>query len=142
MRRSPRLAVGAMVALAAVGGAGLSAAALAVSGSKVAVTAGKPGEFSLVPTGTPKAGTVTFTVANKGKLPHEMVVIRTNTVAGKLPTNKQGLASERGAVGETGDLKAGATKRLTLSLKKGKYALICNLPGHYRGGMYAGLVVK
>jgi hypothetical protein len=51
-------------------------------------------------------------------------------------------SSEKGALGETGDIKPGTTKALTLSLKKGKYALVCNLPGHYKGGMYAGLTVK
>jgi uncharacterized cupredoxin-like copper-binding protein len=61
-----------------------------------------------------------------------MVVVRTSLPAGKLSTNAKGLASESGAVGETGDVKPGATKTITLSLKKGKYALICNLPGHYK----------
>jgi uncharacterized cupredoxin-like copper-binding protein len=142
MTGSRRLAVGATLAAAALGGAGLTAAAVAASGSKVAVVAGKPGEFSFVPKGTPTAGRVTFTVANRGKLVHEMVVIRTNTAPGRLSTDKRGLASEKGAVGETGDVKAGATKTITLTLRKGAYALICNLPGHYKGGMYAGLRVR
>ncbi|MEA2312683.1 MAG: hypothetical protein QOE28_2651, partial [Solirubrobacteraceae bacterium] len=36
----------------------------------------------------------------------------------------------------------GAAKALTLNLKPGHYALICNLPGHYTAGMYADLTVK
>ncbi len=27
-------------------------------------------------------------------------------------------------------------------LKKGHYALICNLPGHYQGGMHADFTVR
>ena len=140
--RSRRRAVGAALAAAAVGVGGLGAVALAAGSSKVPVPEGKPGEFSLVPKGTPSAGKVTFAVANSGKIVHEMVVVRTSLPAGKLSTNAKGLASENGAVGETGDVKPGATKTITLSLKKGKYALICNLPGHYKGGMYADLTVK
>ncbi len=34
------------------------------------------------------------------------------------------------------------TKKLTLDLKPGHYAIICNLPGHYLGGMYTDLTVK
>ncbi len=51
-------------------------------------------------------------------------------------------ASEKGAVGEVEDLGQGDTKKLTLNLKKGHYALICNLPGHYKGGMYADFTVR
>jgi uncharacterized cupredoxin-like copper-binding protein len=39
-------------------------------------------------------------------------------------------------------MKVGATKALSLTLKPGHYAIICNLPGHYAGGMYTDLTVK
>jgi uncharacterized cupredoxin-like copper-binding protein len=121
---------------------GLSAAAAPGAGRTVTATEGKPTEFSLVPRPTKiGAGKVTFVVPNRGKLDHEMVVIRTERAPGKLPLRK-GLAVETGAVGETGDIAPGGTKRVTLQLKPGRYALICNLPGHYKGGMYAGLVVR
>ena len=51
-------------------------------------------------------------------------------------------ADETGNVGETGDLAAGASKSLTLSLPAGHYALICNLPGHYKAGQHTDFTVK
>jgi uncharacterized cupredoxin-like copper-binding protein len=88
------------------------------------------------------AGKVTFVVKNEGKVGHEMVVIKTDAAAGKLPF-EAGEASEEGAMGEIGEdgLEVGMTGNLTLDLQPGHYALICNLPGHYKGGMYADLTV-
>jgi uncharacterized cupredoxin-like copper-binding protein len=45
-------------------------------------------------------------------------------------------ASEAGSIGEVSGLKAGQSKTLTLHLKPGHYALICNEPGHYMSGMH------
>jgi uncharacterized cupredoxin-like copper-binding protein len=87
------------------------------------------------------AGKVTFTAVNNGSDRHELVVLKTTTKAGKLPQSG-GRASEKGRVGETGIFAGGKTKKLTLNLKKGHYVLVCNLPGHYAGGMRADFTVK
>lgn len=87
------------------------------------------------------AGKVTFTVTNDGSVTHEYVVLKTARAAADLPVSG-GRASEAGHVGETGDLAAGKTKTLTLNLKSGHYSIICNLPGHYVGGMYTDLTVR
>jgi uncharacterized cupredoxin-like copper-binding protein len=50
--------------------------------------------------------------------------------------------SEKGFVSETGNIRPGATKTVTITLAKGRYALICNLPGHFAAGMNAGLTVR
>jgi uncharacterized cupredoxin-like copper-binding protein len=86
------------------------------------------------------AGKVAFSVRNSGSVTHEFVVIRTNKQAGDLLKGSR--ADEAGNVGETGDLKAGTSKSLTLHLKPGHYALICNLPGHYAAGQHADFTVK
>ena len=39
-------------------------------------------------------------------------------------------------------MKAGASKTLTLTLKKGKYVVICNVPGHYEQGMKGDFKVE
>jgi uncharacterized cupredoxin-like copper-binding protein len=88
------------------------------------------------------AGRTKFTVANIGTVMHEMVVVKTPTPAGQLPTNAAGEASEKGAVGEVSDLGPGRVDTLTLNLKPGHYALICNLPGHYKAGMYTNFHVQ
>jgi uncharacterized cupredoxin-like copper-binding protein len=45
-------------------------------------------------------------------------------------------------LGEAGDIKPGQTKKVTLTLKPGKYVLLCNLAGHYKAGQYAAFTVK
>lgn len=85
-------------------------------------------------------GKVTFTVSNNGSVTHEYVVLRTSGPAAKLRVSG-GRASEAGHIGELGELKVGQTKKLTLDLKPGHYSIICNLPGHYLGGMHADLTV-
>ena len=87
------------------------------------------------------AGKVTFTVTNDGSVTHEYVVLKTSGPAAKLPVSG-GRASETGHVGEISDLKVGQTKALTLNLTPGHYSIICNLPGHYLGGMHTDLTVK
>lgn len=88
------------------------------------------------------AGKVTFTVTNDGAIPHEFVVVRTSERAADL---RSGIGADlHGKVGELDDraLTVGAKKALTLELKAGHYALVCNLPGHYQGGMYTDFTVK
>ena len=127
-----RLLVGALVvSLVPVG------SAFAGETSKVTMD-----EFTLK--ASPKAvtaGKVTFDVRNAGSDRHELVVLKTGTAASKLPVTG-GRASEKGRVGDTGVFAGGKSKRLTLTLKKGRYVLICNLPGHYRGGMRADFTVR
>jgi uncharacterized cupredoxin-like copper-binding protein len=98
-------------------------------------------EFSVNPSATQApAGRVTFNVKNTGTIPHEMVVLRTDKPAGSLL--KGARADETGNLGETGDLAPGASKTVSVKLKAGHYALICNLPGHYSAGQHIDFTVK
>jgi uncharacterized cupredoxin-like copper-binding protein len=58
-------------------------------------------------------GKVTFTVVNKGKIPHDF------KIAGK----------------KTALLKPGKKAKLTVTLKKGKLAYVCTVAGHAALGM-------
>lgn len=108
----------------------------------VTVVLGKPKEYSLVPqAGTAPAGKVTFRVRNEGTMVHEFTVLKTNSDASRLPV-ANGQASEAGTIGESGDLRAGASKDVTVDIAPGHYVLLCNLAGHYQGGMYANFTVK
>jgi len=89
---------------------------------------------------TVKAGKVTFDAKNVGQVPHELVVIKTDKPAGDLGTGSE--VSEKGSVGEIGDLTPGKSGSKTLDLKPGKYVLICNLPGHYMQGMHTAFTVN
>jgi uncharacterized cupredoxin-like copper-binding protein len=98
-------------------------------------------EFSVFPgtQGAP-AGRVRFVVTNIGKVKHEFVVIKTAKPAGNLLKGNE--ANETGAVGELDGVKPGNARVLTLILKRGHYALICNLPGHYQTGQFADFYVR
>jgi uncharacterized cupredoxin-like copper-binding protein len=136
-RRSSAVLVGAALAGAAALVPVTGLAASQGGTSKVALR-----EWVIAPApAAATAGKITFTVKNSGKARHEFVVIRTNTAAGKLPV-KNGRASEKGSKGEIGNLAPGATKKLTLTLAKGKYVLICNLSGHYQAGQHAAFTVR
>ena len=127
----------AMIALAAGCGGGDGGG----GGDTVVVTMGKPSEYAMTPQPTEiSAGTVTFEVKNEGTLVHEMVVINTDKGAANLGTD--GEADESGAVDEVADLPVGESKTLELDLTAGKYALVCNISGHYPAGMYADFTVK
>jgi uncharacterized cupredoxin-like copper-binding protein len=125
--------------VAALGSAALLIPAAASASGTVNVTFAnfkvKPAKSS---TG---AGRTSFVVKNSDSMEHELVIIKTSRKAGDLPVSGD-QASEKGKVGAVDDVGRGQTKRLTLNLKKGHYALICNLPGHYQGGMFADFTVK
>jgi len=106
----------------------------------VALAAASP--FSLEPSAsTVKAGKVRFIAANYGTMTHEVVVVKTDKTPAQL-TEPDGTANESTSVGEAADIAAGETKLVTLDLKPGKYLLLCNLPGHYAGGMFAPFTVQ
>ena len=130
----------AIATVAAIGAGGVDAFAVGspASAAKVKVTLI---EFKLTPSvKRVAAGKVTFSVRNAGQLPHELVVLSTKAPAAKLPT-KGAVADDTGTVGKIPTFTPGTTKTLTLTLKPGHYALICNLPGHYKAGQFADLTV-
>jgi uncharacterized cupredoxin-like copper-binding protein len=79
------------------------------------------------------AGKVTFVVRNAGIVEHELLVIAWPK-GGKL-TVTHFKADESASLGEVSELKPGKTGRVTLTLRPGRYLLICNLSGHYQLGM-------
>jgi uncharacterized cupredoxin-like copper-binding protein len=92
------------------------------------------------------AGRVTFRAKNQSKnLIHEVIVVKIDPKKPALPYDeKKGEVIEKQIyhLGEISDLKPGASGAITLSLKPGSYALICNQPGHYKAGMAADLLVN
>ncbi len=112
-----RLTIGVAVAGLALAGSALAAP----TATTVTVTAGKPSElkFTLSKRSVP-AGTVTFKVTNKGAAIHDF------KIAGK----------------KTKPLAAGKSATLRVTLKKGKAAFLCTVPGHAAAGMKGTLTVK
>ena len=103
------------------------------------------------------AGQVSFQAINTGGLSHELVVLPLpQGFPGQRVSGPDGKVDETGSLGEAsrtcgadqGDEQSaqygilpGATGWTTVTLSPGRYELICNIAGHYVGGMYAELDV-
>lgn len=81
-----------------------------------------------------RAGNVTFVATNAGKVKHNLVVLKTKLAPSKLPM-AGAKAKEVGLVGKTRVFGPKQTRKLALTLKAGRYVLICNVAGHYMAGM-------
>ena len=92
---------------------------------------------------TGKAGSITFSVSNKGANTHEFVVVQTDLAADKLPVTGN-LVDEAAftPVDEIEDIEPNATPTLTVTLAAGHYVILCNIEEHYGKGMHADLTVK
>jgi uncharacterized cupredoxin-like copper-binding protein len=92
------------------------------------------------------AGEINFDVTNSSKVfVHEMIVIPVPANGKPLPYNADKLSIDEdaaGAIGEVSEREPGQSGSLTLHLKAGKYLLLCNVPGHYAGGMWSMFTVK
>ncbi len=101
-------------------------------------------EYAFAPKAiTAKAGKVKFTLVNKGKIVHELIVLKTKAAPGSLKVDpKTAKVSEKDSVGEVSETQPGKTRSATLDLKPGSYLLICDVPTHYMLGMTGTLTVK
>ena len=94
------------------------------------------------------AGSVTITAPNEGEIVHELVLAKTDADPAKLPTTSNGevdeakLEASGEVAGEIADVEPGDTKQGTFKLTAGRYVMFCNVPGHYKQGMYGTLTVK
>ena len=111
----------------------------ATSGTAVSVTLE---EWKLVPAQViVRQGRISFVVRNDGTMDHEFVVLRSDVHHHSLKVTG-GRAVEKGRVAEIPLIPSGVSKRLTLTVRPGKYVLLCNLVGHYQAGQYAALRVR
>ena len=100
-------------------------------------------QYMTITPGTVAAGTVTFSVTNEGVKKHEFVILDTDTPTAKLKMNGNEVDEEAyKAVDEIEDIAPGATETLTVDLKAGHYAMICNLKGHFNMGMWSDFNVS
>ena len=103
-------------------------------------------DFSIVVSPrTVQAGKVVFQAANHGPDAHELIVIRAQHRA--LPLRSDGLtvneeALRRATVGALEPGASGSVRDLEVRLSPGRYVLLCNMAGHYMGGMHAVLIVR
>jgi uncharacterized cupredoxin-like copper-binding protein len=96
-------------------------------------------------TATAKAGDLTFKVKNtSNEIVHEVLVFPYSE--GKpLPYDDKMTKideAKAGSLGEVPETDPGKTGELKLKLAPGKYALLCNIPGHFANGMWTILTVN
>lgn len=89
------------------------------------------------------AGEVTFVAENIGALPHELAIVRSDEAEDALPLDGA-VVDESGLdiVGRIAEFPAGETESGTFQLEAGNYILICNVAGHYQGGMHTAFTVE
>jgi hypothetical protein len=91
------------------------------------------------------AGAVTFTMTNYGTIVHEMLVVKTDIGPGRIPIGPDGKFSEDSpdfeVIGEISEFEPGTTASQTFDLAAGRYQLACNIPNHYKNGMYVAFDV-
>lgn len=144
MRRPPLPAYAVLVGLAFIAAALVSRAADATTRSPSVVRVTERDFHISVVHGRVTAGTVLFRITNRGPDEHEFIVVRADH---GLPLRPDGItldedALEKSIVGAIEPARAGKSNILRLSLQPGHYEVVCNMFGHYMGGMHAALVVR
>ena len=98
-------------------------------------------EWSIVPSaGVIRAGRVKIVVRNLGEEPHELIVVRTSRFADALR-----IGGDRARVHPLAAplvLAPGDTRTLVVSLRRGSYLLLDNLPWHYWKGTSVAFAVR
>jgi uncharacterized cupredoxin-like copper-binding protein len=103
-------------------------------------------EFKVTtPTDVP-AGKFQYTILNNGTVQHELLVFHTTIAAAQLPLGADGNILENApglnkiSDGDNIDPGKGQTRTIDLS-QPGTYVFVCNLPGHYKAGMFTRVTV-
>jgi uncharacterized cupredoxin-like copper-binding protein len=108
-------------------------------------------EYSVTsdPTGV-ATGSVQFNVTNRGAIAHEFVIMQTDNPPNALlydDTTQKAVEDAPGQqdVGEVGGelpfILPGQTESGTFDLAPGRYVFLCNIPSHYKLGMYTSFTV-
>ncbi|MGZ5333099.1 MAG: plastocyanin/azurin family copper-binding protein [Solirubrobacterales bacterium] len=108
----------------------------------------KMGDFFFNPKdATSAAGSVTIAAPNEGKVEHELVVFKSDADPASLPVaggevDEGALEAQGGRnVGEIEGVAPGQSKSGSFEFTPGKYVMFCNLPAHYKQGMYGSITV-
>jgi hypothetical protein len=95
-------------------------------------------------------GSLQFNVTNNGALAHEFVIMQTDNPPNALlydDTTQKAVEDAPGQqdVGEVGGelpfILPGQSDSGTFDLAPGRYVFLCNIPGHYKLGMYTSFTV-
>jgi uncharacterized cupredoxin-like copper-binding protein len=143
--RFPAFAILALAAVCAVGFAVAGGFATRRTGERVQSLRVAERDFRITAPREVRAGAAMLRVDNRGPDSHELIVVR--VARGRLPLRRDGLtvdedAVERDTAGTLEPGQPGTRRELRLHLEPGRYELLCNMTGHYMGGMHSILVVR
>jgi hypothetical protein len=143
--RPPRVAHAGFIALAllAVACSSSSQGGGALPGEQVVRV--KVDDFAIKAPKRVPSGNVVLRVRNGGPDMHELILVHAQ--GGELPLRRDNLTVDEAAieprtVSLLEDAQANTVRDWKLKLEPGRYVLLCNMSGHYLGGMHTELVVR
>jgi hypothetical protein len=102
-------------------------------------------EWKVTVAGTIKSGKTDLTISNTGVAPHELLVFKSALDPSAYPTDAAGDIKEKGAgvtlVSDGDNIDPAGTQTRSIDLAPGKYLFVCNIPGHFKQGMFAVVTV-
>jgi uncharacterized cupredoxin-like copper-binding protein len=122
-----------------------TASAVAVSASPATGATVSLTEWKVVVGGAVKSGKTDLAITNVGAAPHELLVFKSDLDPSAYPTDAAGDIKEEGAgvslVSDGDNIDPGGTQTRTVDLAPGKYLFVCNIPGHFKQGMFTVVTV-
>lgn len=103
-------------------------------------------DFKISAPAAVRAGDVRLVVRNPGPDDHELLFVRA-PIVGTLPMRPDGVTLDEDAFEHTTaavveSKPPGTVTELRLRLAPGRYLLLCNMSGHYLGGMHTTVVAR
>ena len=92
------------------------------------------------------AGQVNFSITNIGTIQHELLVFKSDLAPSAYPVDKNGhiIEDDPGItlVSDGDNIDPGKTQTRTVDLTQpGTYLFVCNIPGHFKAGMFSVVTV-
>jgi uncharacterized cupredoxin-like copper-binding protein len=92
------------------------------------------------------AGQINFSITNIGTIQHELLVFKSDLPHSSYPVDKNGNIIEDGPgislVSDGDNIDPGKTQTRKVDLTQaGSYLFVCNIPGHFKAGMFSELSV-
>jgi uncharacterized cupredoxin-like copper-binding protein len=142
---TPSVAAPSAAPSSAVVTASRSASAVAVSASAAGEQTISLYEWKVIAATTLKPGTANFTITNFGTQPHELLVFKSDLAPSAYPTDAAGDIVEDGPgvslVSDGENIDPSGTQTRSVDLTPGTYLFVCNIPGHFKQGMFSTVTV-
>lgn len=126
-----------------------SAAPSASSATPVPATAAQQiglNEWTVASPTTYKAGQVNLNIVNQGGIAHELLVFKSDLDPSQYPQDSNGIIEDGPGITKISDgdnIGPGQSQPRTVDLSQpGKYLFVCNIPAHFKQGMFIVVTVS